>query len=711
MGLIKDRHGTYCARKKVPVRLQAAVARVLDQGKDSQSFLKKSLGTKDLKEANIRAKPVLAGFDRVFGEAEQLLAARPVRNSLTATEIKRLAEIYYASMLDHDEAVRREGTGTEAGFQSIAAQLAAAGIEPKTRFTIGALPEAGLSDREVFKRAEHLAWELDVTSAALARGDITAIREELDELLDVYQISLDPKCEDYRRLAMAVLSAHVKALKDIERRNGGEPVDTPQIPEVLAERGAVGGTFRDAFEGWNKERPRGDGTVSEYKRAVEMLIQLHGDLPAAVYKKSHARKYREALQDVPSRRTGELLKAGLPELSAWGRKNPDAPKVSPATINKQLGALGAIAQWAFAKGVIPEDTPWTNPFANMRVQGERSGRTSFDTPELRLLFATPVFTRHEYPEGGHGPAAFWLPMLALFSGARQAELAGLTTADVQEEPETATPLLHFTAIRIFQNGDQAGFDWNYGGRLYSQPPRTNYQQMSKLKRLKMKFNGEAVAEIDIRASYLTLFYAWHDAQLDLSSDPYRLPGLAKDSRGVAKLWMVATFGSPKPITRWPTALLKKYEEDHGKELDRKLYAVKLIREKALLLHPLMALWGEPLGGRVRTWADLMYLESVVIQVRVTRGRPPSLGGSIAMVGEGCRAAIASGAPHGCGATGVTGLRDGREVPLICPTCQPALDASMPAAGYFAWGCFLYFGKRAPSTGSSPTSAAIMARKG
>jgi hypothetical protein len=76
------------------VRLQAAVARVLDQGKERQSFLKKSLGTKDLKTANIRAKPVQAGFDRVFGEAEQLLAARPMRGSLSAIEIKRMAEIY-----------------------------------------------------------------------------------------------------------------------------------------------------------------------------------------------------------------------------------------------------------------------------------------------------------------------------------------------------------------------------------------------------------------------------------------------------------------------------------------------------------------------------------------------------------------------------------------------------------------------------------------
>jgi hypothetical protein len=140
MGVMRDRHGTYYARVKVPTRLQAAVARVLDQGRDSQSFLKKSLGTKDLKAANVRAKPVLAGFDRVFGEAEQLLAVRPMRESLSATEIKRLAEIYYAVMLERDETVRREGTGTEPVFQSIAAQLTAAGVEFKTPFAVGALP-------------------------------------------------------------------------------------------------------------------------------------------------------------------------------------------------------------------------------------------------------------------------------------------------------------------------------------------------------------------------------------------------------------------------------------------------------------------------------------------------------------------------------------------------------------------------------------------
>jgi integrase len=445
MGLMKDRHGTFYARVKVPERLQAAVARVLDQGKERQTFLKKSLGTKDLKAANVRAKPVLAEFDRVFGEAEQLQSARPLRESLSAIEIKRMAEIYYASKLDTDETARREGTGSEPVFQSIAAQLIGAGVKFETSFAIGGLPEAGLSDREVFKRAEHLSWELSVTTEALARGNIAAIREELDELLDAYQINLDPKCEAYRRLAMAVLGAHVKALKDIERRSGGEPVDTPHIPEVLGESAAVGGSLRDAFAGWDKERARPEDTVSEYKRAVEMFIQLNDDLPVAAIKKSHARLYREALQEVPKSRSGALLKASLPELSAWGKKHPDVPRVSAGTVNKQFGAVQAIAVWGYANGVVPEDAAWADPFAKMRLQGEDSERTSFESPDLQLLFAAPVFTQHEYPEGGRGPAAYWLPLLTMFNGARQAELAGLTVADVQKDPATSTPLLYITA--------------------------------------------------------------------------------------------------------------------------------------------------------------------------------------------------------------------------------------------------------------------------
>jgi hypothetical protein len=173
MGLIKDRHGTYYAQRKVPERLQEAVARVLNSDKPRQVFLKKSLGTKRLKEANVAATHVLAGFDRTLADAEALLKEQPVISSLTEAQIRRMAEGHYGALLADDEEERREGTGSEPVFQRIAEQLRAAGVEYQTPFAVGELPEAGLSDREIYKRQDLLDDHLPLASVALAKGDIT----------------------------------------------------------------------------------------------------------------------------------------------------------------------------------------------------------------------------------------------------------------------------------------------------------------------------------------------------------------------------------------------------------------------------------------------------------------------------------------------------------------------------------------------------------
>jgi hypothetical protein len=95
-GLIRDRHLTFYAQRKVPERLQGAVARVLGTGKARQVFLKKSLDTKVLREANIRATSVLAGFDRRIASATVLVAQASApprqRQSLNSAEIARMSE-------------------------------------------------------------------------------------------------------------------------------------------------------------------------------------------------------------------------------------------------------------------------------------------------------------------------------------------------------------------------------------------------------------------------------------------------------------------------------------------------------------------------------------------------------------------------------------------------------------------------------------------
>jgi integrase len=434
MGVIKNRHGTYYAQVKVPARLQQATADVLGLSEPNlKKWLKKSLGTKDQREAHIRAKPVLMGFDRVLADAEALLKTRPVRTAIAQAEIDRIAEYHFATTLAQDEEERREGTGSDEVVESIARQLTGAGIDFEMPIPLSPRATYGLSDREVAKRQADLNFILPIMQGALARGDLTKAQEHLQELLAVFQINLDPQSEAYRKLGMAILRANVEALTAIARRNQGEPINTPKVPNVDTAAESTGETLRAAFHGWKRERRPSPRTLTEYERAICLFVELHGDMPVVQIKRMHARLFREALQQVPRHRTGSLLHATLPQVVEWAKENPQATRVSATTVNKQLGGLQAVLRWAYdSGGFIPDDVAWSDPFARFRLDEDEPDRESFDIAELRKLFGSPIFTAKARPKAGRGEAAYWLPLLALFTGCRRGELAALTAADLKD---------------------------------------------------------------------------------------------------------------------------------------------------------------------------------------------------------------------------------------------------------------------------------------
>jgi integrase len=162
------------------------------------------------------------------------------------------------------------------------------------------------------------------------------------------------------------------------------------------------------------------------------------------------REFREALQLIPKRRAGKLKDAALPELIEWARKHPDAERLSAASINKLLGGVQAVLVWARKNGMIPDEMPWADPFSRMRLEVPRSTRQSWEPSELQALFGSPVFTQGARPKAGRGEAAFWLPLLALYTGARLNELAPLTVRDVKSDGVTG--LHYFTVIEDLESG-------------------------------------------------------------------------------------------------------------------------------------------------------------------------------------------------------------------------------------------------------------------
>lgn len=144
--------------------------------------------------------------------------------------------------------------------------------------------------------------------------------------------------------------------------------------------------------------------------------------------------------------------------------------------------------------------------------------------------------------------------------------------------------------------------WTKGGRLYSLGQDT-YQQKSEDQRHQMTINDEPIAEIDIKASFLSIYHAKLRMPLEGSSDPYARAGVARD---IAKLWMLVSFGNTKPATRWPPEMVKQYAKESGKDL-RKTKA-KDVGQKMLTAFPAL----QKLERHSQIWADLQFIESNAI---------------------------------------------------------------------------------------------------
>ena len=163
---------------------------------------------------------------------------------------------------------------------------------------------------------------LPAAKEALARGNVEFIRYELNELLELFRINLDPDCAEYRKLALAVIKAEVRALEDVLARHRGEPIESPKLLEPgnsPPRRAAACAPPTMAGTRW---KPRPTSTRMEFSRGIERFIELHGEPGCRSDQQGHVREFRDAAQLVPKRRAGKLRKAPLPELAEWSRAHP-----------------------------------------------------------------------------------------------------------------------------------------------------------------------------------------------------------------------------------------------------------------------------------------------------------------------------------------------------------------------------------------------------
>ncbi|MDX9886668.1 DUF4160 domain-containing protein [Thauera sp.] len=162
--------------------------------------------------------------------------------------------------------------------------------------------------------------------------------------------------------------------------------------------------YDELFEQWQRtSTKRRATTIVEYRKVFDSFAVFVEHKPLAEIERRDVLAFRD-----------HLLAAGQ----------------SAVTANHKIGILKG-----FFRTAIDYQHTAHNPAADVRAIAtpQQKARVAFTADELNRLFQSEVYTQRKFPKGGGREAAYWLPLLALFTGARVEELAQLMVADVRHD--------------------------------------------------------------------------------------------------------------------------------------------------------------------------------------------------------------------------------------------------------------------------------------
>lgn len=124
--------------------------------------------------------------------------------------------------------------------------------------------------------------------------------------------------------------------------------------------------------------------------------------------------------------------------------------------NMKLSRLRTLLGWAYQNDLAPANVA---EGISVKVADSAKGkRLPFALDELQAIFLSPVYANGDRPKGGKGEAAYWLPLLGLFTGARLEEIGQLRVSDVQrrEYPDQDGKMLAGWFLHITEATDGRG---------------------------------------------------------------------------------------------------------------------------------------------------------------------------------------------------------------------------------------------------------------
>ena len=168
--------------------------------------------------------------------------------------------------------------------------------------------------------------------------------------------------------------------------------------------------LREVFEKWKaaKGHQRTSDTVKARERALVLFEEQSGDPPLH-----------------------EITRAMGSEFSAWLVKQGGSSK----TAADRLTYVKSLLRYAARDLELIPKNPWEGLTVEYRTEERRRPWTA---EQVTHFFAQPLFSRYSLParaKRAGADAAYWIPLLGLFTGARVGELCQLQSSDVIQEQD------------------------------------------------------------------------------------------------------------------------------------------------------------------------------------------------------------------------------------------------------------------------------------
>ena len=399
------RAGVYQLRILIPQDLQASY--------EGKTKITRSLGTSDLREARVLGTQARANALQGFENKRRSLRPQVISHITTemteyvATEISRLVALV-------DDIVR---DNPELADELLRATSSSSLIIPTTNFPVSAAKFnsahisrfAGLSDELADAWAQNNKSSKEFADRLMAKRDLTYIYKLASRVTATIGLTLQEDTPGIRDLLKVCLEAYRDAWIAMTRRDRGETIPNPEKRPIT---GGSGKPFeaqklRDIFDRWRKARPRSPDSVNACLRALSKFEECLGSTPLKELSRSQGDTFR-----------------------AWIQEQP----ITSKTARDQFTWIKTLLKYAHRDIEVIDRNPWEGLEISFKTT---TMRRPWSPEELTTLFSQPLFTDYQLPrtaKAGHD-AAYWIPLLGLYTGARISELAQLRSSNIFKAEE------------------------------------------------------------------------------------------------------------------------------------------------------------------------------------------------------------------------------------------------------------------------------------